>query len=173
MVVLESKSVPSVKRRMFISFSEAAMSPLGINPMCAHMCPREHKRVPAALFLLHSGAGPGMGAGGEERKAIKHSISQQQKDHRCLKRHSTTSHCSFSSARLSPAGTHSPAPGSFSALISLLPALQGKAEFTCENRAPDSPESFSVSFAQERFPLQRALDRSPEPGEGRSRFHST
>lgn len=134
--------------------------------------PKGTQEGPSSPVSTTQRGGVGPGVGGEERKAIKHSISQQQKDHRCLKRHSTASHCAFSS-RLSPAGTHSPAPGSFSALISLLPALQGKAEFTCENRAPDSPESFSVSFAQERFPLQWALDRSPEPGEGRSRFHST
>ena len=167
MVALESKLVPSVKRRVFISFSEAATSPLGRNPRCAHMCPREHKEGPGSPVSTTRRGGK------EERKGIKHSISQPEKGHRGLKRHATASHCSFSPARRSPTGARPPAPGSFSRRISLLPALQGKAEFTCENRAPDSPESFSVSFAQERFPLQWALDLSPEPGEGRSRFHST
>lgn len=40
--------------------------------------------------------------------------------------------------------------------------------FMDENRVPDSPEGSSVSFAQERLPLQWGLDLSHEPREERS-----
>lgn len=58
--------------------------------------------------------------------------------------------------------------------ISLLPCPPGKAEFTCENRAPDSRKAFQCPFPRE-VPLQWGLDLSHEPREGEKpiSFHLT
>ena len=139
--------------------TEAAASALGINPRSAHMCPRELKE------------GPGTHSEGKKKRchAQHPSAGEGQPG---LEERSSTSQPSSSSLP-TPLPAHWPTPGSFSSAY--CPALQGKAEFTCENRAPESPESFSVSFPQERFPLQWGLDLSHEPREGEKpiSFHLT
>lgn len=140
---------------------QTAVSTLGVNPRCAHMCPRELKEGPPSPHTRGRG----------DRKGITHSISQQERHSQCLR--STPQLVSLHPLHTNPLPAHWPTPGSF--LSAYCPALQGKAEFTCENRAPDSPESFSVSFPQERFPLQWGLDLSHEPREGEKpiSFHLT
>ena len=141
---------------------QAAVSTLGVNPRCAHTCPRELKERPPAPRPAHT-------AGGEQKRHHAQHLSTGGQP--VLEEHSSTSQ--LHPLHTNPLPAHWPTPGSF--LSAYCPALQGKAEFTCENRAPDSPESFSVSFPQERFPLQWGLDLSHEPREGEKpiSFHLT
>lgn len=110
----------------------------------------------------------GVGAGDGRKKGKAWStVSQEGKDSQPLK---NASDCSLSLLFCPDSGSALAHPPHFHVLSASCLALQGRAEFTDENRVPDSPESFSMSFAQERFSLQWGLDLSHEPREGRSDF---
>lgn len=75
-----------------------------------------------------------------------------------------TVHCSLPSDLTTLPALTRPLQVHFSVLSAYCSALQGKMKFTYENRMPDSPESFSVAFAQERFLLQWAWTSATSPG---------